>query len=503
MATLTPAELLALQNQVSNYGAPGSAYTGVGNSNPSNSNAYQAPSVSGLISTLRSQMQNGQITPQQAMAQINAMMPAPGSSSSAPAYNSAADMTAYKNALASAQSQLYAPMNIISNGRPATLNSDGSTTLTGTQVNQQNVGGNGATPTQTSYQGGSIVDYLNSQGQASDFATRAQLASSLGIQNYSGTAAQNTQLLNTLQSQSGATGASGNTSPSYTIQANDKFNPYTGQPLTADQKVGSVIQNPGTPTGASGTSGASGTTPGGSGGILGLANGLISSGYTIPTTLQITPALISQFLSYAHQAVDPYTQQLLSSEITNVNADLANQQTQFQNQQGETVQQFGTQLAGQDNAAGNNGTAFSGQRQLTDNNLVNSTNRSLSSLTANANYNAGNTLRTGAAAVGAANANQFNLPSFAGGNVGLGGQLGNFNPTVTTGTNPALNYNPSLYTVGAIPSAGTQNVNQLEQSYISQYGALAGNNSNGSRSISDLIGMMSGLPSGYTIPSNF
>lgn len=49
------------------------------------------------------------------------------------------------------------------------------------------------------YVGNSVVDYLKSVGQPTDYASRAQLAASKGIQNYSGTAAQNTQLLNTLR----------------------------------------------------------------------------------------------------------------------------------------------------------------------------------------------------------------------------------------------------------------------------------------------------------------
>ena len=45
----------------------------------------------------------------------------------------------------------------------------------------------------------SIVDYLNSTGQASDFNTRSQTAQREGITNYTGTASQNTQLLNILR----------------------------------------------------------------------------------------------------------------------------------------------------------------------------------------------------------------------------------------------------------------------------------------------------------------
>lgn len=51
------------------------------------------------------------------------------------------------------------------------------------------------------YTGPSIVDYLKSVGQPSDFASRSVLAAQYGIQNYSGTAEQNTSLLNTLRSQ--------------------------------------------------------------------------------------------------------------------------------------------------------------------------------------------------------------------------------------------------------------------------------------------------------------
>lgn len=45
----------------------------------------------------------------------------------------------------------------------------------------------------------SVVDYLSSIGQATDFNSRAQLAIAHGIANYTGTADQNTQLLNALR----------------------------------------------------------------------------------------------------------------------------------------------------------------------------------------------------------------------------------------------------------------------------------------------------------------
>ena len=50
------------------------------------------------------------------------------------------------------------------------------------------------------YTGNSIVDYLKSVGQDSSYAARKKVAESLGISNYSGTASQNTQMLNALRS---------------------------------------------------------------------------------------------------------------------------------------------------------------------------------------------------------------------------------------------------------------------------------------------------------------
>ena len=50
----------------------------------------------------------------------------------------------------------------------------------------------------------SIVDYLKSQGDDSSYAARKELAASLGISNYSGTAEQNVAMLNALKNGSGA-----------------------------------------------------------------------------------------------------------------------------------------------------------------------------------------------------------------------------------------------------------------------------------------------------------
>lgn len=60
------------------------------------------------------------------------------------------------------------------------------------------LGGAGTQPV-SNYTGVSIVDYLKSVGQASDYASRAKLAQQYGIANYVGSGEQNTQLLNLLR----------------------------------------------------------------------------------------------------------------------------------------------------------------------------------------------------------------------------------------------------------------------------------------------------------------
>lgn len=53
--------------------------------------------------------------------------------------------------------------------------------------------------TTSTYKGNSIVDYLKSIGVDSSFANRKKLAQKYGIKNYTGTAAQNLQLLNAMR----------------------------------------------------------------------------------------------------------------------------------------------------------------------------------------------------------------------------------------------------------------------------------------------------------------
>lgn len=56
----------------------------------------------------------------------------------------------------------------------------------------------------STYTGPSIVDYLASVGQPSDYASRVKLAAQLGIRNYTGSATQNTDMLKMLRAKTGS-----------------------------------------------------------------------------------------------------------------------------------------------------------------------------------------------------------------------------------------------------------------------------------------------------------
>lgn len=100
------------------------------------------------------------------------------------------------------------------------------------------------TAPKSTYTGSSIVDYLNSIGQASDAASRAKLAAQNGITGYTGTAAQNTALLNKLRGTQGST--QNNTITPEKMQNVDKItvpNPITGEEqVDADAATASANQ---------------------------------------------------------------------------------------------------------------------------------------------------------------------------------------------------------------------------------------------------------------------
>lgn len=86
------------------------------------------------------------------------------------------------------------------------------------------------------YTGNSIVDYLKSEGRDSSYSARKKLAAQYGISNYSGTAAQNTQLLKKLRSGAGTSSSAGSSTKSTTpVQTKSYATAYTPS-ATVNQK---------------------------------------------------------------------------------------------------------------------------------------------------------------------------------------------------------------------------------------------------------------------------
>ena len=88
-----------------------------------------------------------------------------------------------------------------------------------------------STSSSGTYTGTSIVDYLKSIGQDSSFANRKKLAAANGISNYTGTASQNTQLLNKLR------GGSGSSAVTYTVKSGDTLSAIAKKYGTTYQKI--------------------------------------------------------------------------------------------------------------------------------------------------------------------------------------------------------------------------------------------------------------------------
>lgn len=79
----------------------------------------------------------------------------------------------------------------------------------------------------TPYTGNSIVDALNASGQPSDFASRSALAAKSGITNYTGTADQNTQLLQKYRAGLAKAQASGQPAPTTSAGGTAMTSQYT------------------------------------------------------------------------------------------------------------------------------------------------------------------------------------------------------------------------------------------------------------------------------------
>lgn len=133
----------------------------------------------------------------------------------------ATDTTNYVNPNAAMQTQgLNAGQNPTGTPANSPVTPSPITTSTPSPTNTNTQG--------NSYTGGSIVDALKAGGQASDFASRTTLAGQYGIKNYTGTADQNTQLLQKYRTGLQSAQDSGNPAPQSQGDASAAVSDITG-----------------------------------------------------------------------------------------------------------------------------------------------------------------------------------------------------------------------------------------------------------------------------------
>jgi hypothetical protein len=224
--------------------------------------------------------------------------------------------------------------------------------------------------------------------------------------------------------------------------------------------------------------------------------GSLANGFAINPGLSITPSVVGSFITQTASQLNPQLQQSLTKEMTDVNQAIGLTATQYQNQQGQTVQDYQQSLG---NLRDQTSMSGGGERAL-EQGLTNSANRSLSTLDAQAAQSIGSQLRAGGSQVGAGFAGSTLPADFGGGSIpGVTGNASSFNiPSLygltlsnqggdstfagsTNGGNPLnFNYNPSTYGYGVIPGAYANDFLGLLNTNIGNYlsGQAATGNSN-------------------------
>lgn len=320
-------------------------------------------------------------------------------------------------------------------------------------VPQQTASPQQNTTSQSSYTGPSIVDYLSSIGQSSDYNTRATLAAQMGIPNYTGTAAQNTQLLTAMRSsnvgtstgnrqqaieyltslgyvnpdeteiQSAMIEVSGGT-PQYTGNssqpivnlknlvetANGYIDSTTNQFYTKEDVVTQVAND--------------------------IAPGLVASGITVnPDVLKLTS--FEDFMTQAGDRVNPYyksmyesTKNLVSTKLTQLSQDLGLKTDELNRTSDNNIRTGRETLA-------ERGLSFSGQRQTFDTESQQSLNRNLDLANTSA-FRSGQDILTQAES-------QIGTSNLQGINTNLGGRNLQFGNNIT-GSAPYQQYTDTYNT---------------------------------------------------------
>ena len=224
-----------------------------------------------------------------------------------------------------------------------------------------------------------------------------------------------------------------------------------------------------------------------------LINNQKLNGNVLAPGLQITPALVSQFLGYAHSVVDPQTQQAIKNEQDNINQDLTNQAAQYGYSAAGIIRDYGTSLYSEQNTAGGSAGAGGGQRTLNEQLLTDTANQQLGSLASSTAANIGSSARSAAQLLGVDNSGGMIMPNL---NTFSVSPNGGARGTSMTGSGLGFNYNPSTYQVGSLESQGNTNLANQQANYLTQYTTLAGQQS--AAQPQDLVKQLTGLPANLT-----
>ena len=224
--------------------------------------------------------------------------------------------------------------------------------------------------------------------------------------------------------------------------------------------------------------------------------GSLTAGYTINPALSITPETVGQFIQQTASQLNPRLQQNLTNEITGINQAINQLATNFQNQQGQTVQDYQQSLG---TLRDQTSMVGGGERAL-ESGLTNSAQRSLSTQAVNASTAIGNQLREGGASVGqgfggttlpssfgggsipgvTGNASSFNIPSLYGRTLSNQGGDSTFAGSANQSGALDYNYNPSTYQYGSLPGAYSTDFSNLLNTTTGNYirGQIATGNTN-------------------------
>lgn len=297
------------------------------------------------------------------------------------------------------------------------------------------------------YTGNSIVDYLKSVGQDSSYAARAQMAASMGISNYTGTAAQNTQLLNTLKTSS-APAAAPAPAPAPVVAPPPAPVATTPAPPAAQpaEQTGSVTGNA--------------TLDGILTALQGHLDTQLASGAKFNPNIEITPATVQQFLDQATGEIDPFYQNQYKVIKSDLSRNLTELGKSYDINKRQNEGQFKQDLNNKREQLAGSGLAYSGFRGQAEKQLADNANLENESAALKAGSAAADAISSAEKTIGSSNL-PGSYPSLSEYGASTSGS-GSFTPTRT------LNFSPVGGVTGSSQYAERGDVRSLQDFLTNQ-----------------------------------